>query len=134
LAQKAGTLSLTLRTLDGVEDKPMEMVRLRDLLQQESPVEENAVLPIDIVVSKEKKPFSKSEAVKEAEKLLERPLDIWLPRDTSKARKAGELGQPMLEVARKTAISKPLGEVVLQLKELRATKSRSEAEGRMSDV
>ena len=45
LAQKAGTLSLTLRTLDGVEDKPMEMVRLRDLLQQESPVEENAVQP-----------------------------------------------------------------------------------------
>ena len=45
LAQKAGTLSLTLRTLEGVEDKPMEMVRLRDLLQQESPVVENAVLP-----------------------------------------------------------------------------------------
>jgi len=45
LAQKAGTLSLTLRTLDGVEDKPLEMVRLRDLLQQESPVPENKVLP-----------------------------------------------------------------------------------------
>ncbi|WP_254440537.1 Flp pilus assembly protein CpaB [Ruegeria arenilitoris] len=39
LAQKAGTLSLTLRTLDGVEDEPMEMVRLRDLLQEEGPVE-----------------------------------------------------------------------------------------------
>lgn len=96
--------------------------------------EENAVLPIDIVVSKEKKPFTKSEAVKEAEKLLERPLDIWLPRDTGKARKAGELGQPMLEVARKTAISKPLDEVVAQVKELRATKNRREAEGRLSDV
>ncbi|CUJ98714.1 Flp pilus assembly protein CpaB [Ruegeria denitrificans] len=39
LAQRAGTLSLTLRTLDGVEDAPMEMVRLRDLLQEEGPVE-----------------------------------------------------------------------------------------------
>ncbi|MDD9726802.1 Flp pilus assembly protein CpaB [Roseovarius sp. SK2] len=39
LAQKAGTLNLTLRTLDGVEDKPMEMVRLRDLLQEEGPAE-----------------------------------------------------------------------------------------------
>lgn len=39
LAQKAGTLSLTLRTLEGVEDKPMEMVRLRDLLQEEGPAE-----------------------------------------------------------------------------------------------
>nr|WP_135507173.1 Flp pilus assembly protein CpaB [Roseovarius aestuariivivens] len=39
LAQKAGTLNLTLRTLDGVEDNPMEMVRLRDLLQEEGPAE-----------------------------------------------------------------------------------------------
>ena len=39
LAQKAGTLSLTLRTLDSVDDEVMEMVRLRDLLQEEGPVE-----------------------------------------------------------------------------------------------
>lgn len=45
LAQKAGTLSLTLRTLDGVEDRPMEMVHLRDLLQEESPVPEEESLP-----------------------------------------------------------------------------------------
>ena len=45
LAQKAGTLSLTLRTLDGVEDKPMEMVRLRDLLQEEGPAEKTVVQP-----------------------------------------------------------------------------------------
>jgi len=45
LAQKAGTLNLTLRTLDGVEDKPMEMVRLRDLLQEEGPAEKVDVQP-----------------------------------------------------------------------------------------
>jgi len=45
LAQKAGELSLTLRTLDGVEDKPLEMVRLRDLLQEESPVETGEIQP-----------------------------------------------------------------------------------------
>ncbi|WP_082677584.1 Flp pilus assembly protein CpaB [Ruegeria profundi] len=45
LAQKAGTLSLTLRTLDSVEDEPMEMVRLRDLLQEEGPVEKVDVQP-----------------------------------------------------------------------------------------
>ncbi len=45
LAQKAGTLSLTLRTLDGVEDKPMEMVRLRDLLQEEGPAEKVEIQP-----------------------------------------------------------------------------------------
>ncbi|NOD88218.1 MULTISPECIES: Flp pilus assembly protein CpaB [unclassified Ruegeria] len=45
LAQKAGTLSLTLRTLDSVEDEPMEMVRLRDLLQEEGPVEKVEAQP-----------------------------------------------------------------------------------------
>jgi pilus assembly protein CpaB len=40
LAQKAGTLSLTLRTLDGVVDAPLDMVELRDLMQEKSPVED----------------------------------------------------------------------------------------------
>ena len=40
LAQKAGTLSLTLRTLDNVLDQPLQMIELTDLLQKESPVEE----------------------------------------------------------------------------------------------
>ncbi len=45
LAQRAGTLSLTLRTLNSVEDKPLEMVELRDLLQKSSPVPEDARPP-----------------------------------------------------------------------------------------
>lgn len=40
LAQKAGTLSLTLRTLDGAVDEPLESIRLSDLLQDLSPVPE----------------------------------------------------------------------------------------------
>ncbi len=40
LAQKAGTLSLTLRTLEGVVDEPLDMVDLRDLLKEKSPLEE----------------------------------------------------------------------------------------------
>jgi pilus assembly protein CpaB len=40
LAQKAGTLSLTLRTLEGAIDEPMEYTSLKDLLQDESPVSE----------------------------------------------------------------------------------------------
>tara|TARA_R110002049_G_scaffold10127_3_gene50481 strand:- start:192453 stop:193475 length:1023 start_codon:yes stop_codon:yes gene_type:complete len=45
LAQKAGSLSLTLRTLDGVEDKPMEMVHLRDLLNEDGPAEKVLIHP-----------------------------------------------------------------------------------------
>ena len=40
LAQRAGSLSLTLRTLDGVLDEKLDMVQMRDLLQDQSPVEE----------------------------------------------------------------------------------------------
>jgi pilus assembly protein CpaB len=42
LAQKAGTLSLTLRTLDGAVDEPLESIRLSDLMQDLSPVPEEA--------------------------------------------------------------------------------------------
>lgn len=46
LAQKAGSLSLTLRTLEGVVDEPLEMVDLRDLLRQKSPVPEETKAPV----------------------------------------------------------------------------------------
>lgn len=44
LAQKAGALSLTLRTLDSVEDTPMRQIRLSDLLSDERPVETAATV------------------------------------------------------------------------------------------
>jgi len=50
LAQRAGTLSLTLRTLDGVIDAPLDMVELRDLLQEKSPVEDDEPKKPQIVV------------------------------------------------------------------------------------
>ncbi len=40
LAQKAGTLSLTLRSLDKAKDAPLDSIRLSDLLLEKSPVEE----------------------------------------------------------------------------------------------
>ena len=40
LAQNAGKLSLTLRTHDSTADQPLQMIDLRDLLQEESPVAE----------------------------------------------------------------------------------------------
>lgn len=42
LAQKAGTLSLSLRTLDGAMDEPLESLRLSDLMREVSPVPEDA--------------------------------------------------------------------------------------------
>lgn len=40
LAQKAGTLSLALRSLKNEEDKPLESIRLSDIIRDESPTEE----------------------------------------------------------------------------------------------
>lgn len=40
LAQKAGTLSLSLRSLDNAADKPLDSIRLSDILRDQSPVEE----------------------------------------------------------------------------------------------
>jgi pilus assembly protein CpaB len=40
LAQKAGTLSLTLRTLDAATDRPLASIKLTDILREESPVTE----------------------------------------------------------------------------------------------
>ena len=39
LAQKAGTLSLSLRTLDAVVDEPLEGIRLSDIMREAKPVE-----------------------------------------------------------------------------------------------
>jgi len=50
LAQKAGTLSLTLRTLNGVIDEPMDMISLDDLLQQKSPVPDDELTKSTIKV------------------------------------------------------------------------------------
>lgn len=40
LAEKAGTLSLSLRGLNNGEDKPIESIRLSDIIRDESPTEE----------------------------------------------------------------------------------------------
>lgn len=42
LAQRAGQLSLSLRSLENEEDKPLESVRLVDILNSKSPIEEDA--------------------------------------------------------------------------------------------
>ncbi|WP_170786951.1 Flp pilus assembly protein CpaB [Ruegeria lacuscaerulensis] len=46
LAQKAGQLSLSLRSLDETENKPLEAVRLSDILLEKSPVEDGTPQPV----------------------------------------------------------------------------------------
>lgn len=46
LAQRAGTLSLTLRSFDPAEDRPLESVRLSDIVLDKSPVPETEARPM----------------------------------------------------------------------------------------
>ncbi|WP_420585316.1 Flp pilus assembly protein CpaB [Ruegeria sp.] len=46
LAQKAGQLSLSLRSLQIEEDKPLEAIRLSDIMLENSPVEDGAPKPV----------------------------------------------------------------------------------------
>ena len=48
LAQQAGRLSLTLRTLDSVVDEPMESIRLSDIIRDKSPTEEGPKLTVKV--------------------------------------------------------------------------------------
>ena len=50
LAQKAGTLSLSLRTLDSVVDAPLESIRLSDILPDKSPVKETTVVATTVKI------------------------------------------------------------------------------------
>jgi len=88
--------------------------------------EDHAGMPIDIVVSKQKKPFSLPDSLKEAVRFLERPLDHWLPRDDKKARKASDLGKPIIEAARGTAIAKPLAKLCARIQDIYASSNRRE--------
>lgn len=89
--------------------------------------EDHVSMPIDIIVNKEKKPFSQPESIKEAIRFLERPISHWVPRDTAKVKKAKDLGKPILEVSRRSAIAKPIAQLVSQIEEIYANATRREA-------
>ncbi|MDJ0629614.1 MAG: AAA family ATPase [Rhodobacter sp.] len=96
--------------------------RLIDLYTQE-----HVRLPISVVVSMEKQPFSRSESLKEATNFLERPLEHWLPRDDARAKKAADSGQPILEVSRRSPIAKPLSKLAARIEEIQTNGARREA-------
>lgn len=48
LAQRAGTLSLSLRTLDAVVDEPLESIKLSDIIRDKSPTEEGPKATIKV--------------------------------------------------------------------------------------
>lgn len=70
--------------------------------------EEHVGLPVEIVVNREQRPFIKSEIIREAENVLETRLNHWLPDNPKVARKAVDLGQPIIEMKTRSNLGKAL--------------------------
>ncbi|WP_288927422.1 AAA family ATPase [uncultured Maritimibacter sp.] len=76
--------------------------------------DDHAALPVQVVVSKEKKPGAAH--VKEAEHFLGQTLATWLPRDDKTAARARAHGQPMALSGQKAPVSRAMGPVVDQIR------------------
>ncbi|MEW9922220.1 CpaE family protein [Marimonas sp. MJW-29] len=81
-------------------------------------------LPIEIVINNEKKPLVRGRHHVEAAKVLERPLDIWLPQDVPTARAAIDRGVPLNEVSKRSPLTRAIRQVaktVIQTQKSHAT-------------
>lgn len=70
--------------------------------------EDSPVLPIEIVVTHEKRPMFLSGHHKEASKVLERGLAHWLAHDEKSATSAMDRGEPVAQMHRSSELSKTL--------------------------
>ena len=77
--------------------------------------EGNVGLPVQIVINRERRPMLKSEHIREAEKILETKFTHWLPDDPKLARKAADLGQPIVRMKPKSDLGKALSKLASTL-------------------
>jgi pilus assembly protein CpaE len=73
--------------------------------------ETNAGLKVEMVVNRERRPLVKSAHIKEAERVLNEPLLHWLPDAPREARRAADLGQPVVELYRYSALARGFGKL-----------------------
>lgn len=70
--------------------------------------EDTLNLNVDVVVNYEKKPLLPHSHHKQAAKVLNRPLNGWLPFDPKAAREASDRGVPLSEAAARSALAKAI--------------------------
>jgi len=80
--------------------------RLVDFYHQDHPA-----LKIEFAVNRESRPMFKSAEVREAEGVLETRLTHWLPDAPREARKAADLGRPMVDLYPSCGLSKAIGKL-----------------------
>jgi Flp pilus assembly CpaE family ATPase len=73
--------------------------------------EDNAGLAIELIVSRQARPIVKSPQVKEAERVLGAPFACWLPDQPREARKAADMGRPVVELHPSAKLSRAIGKL-----------------------
>ncbi len=99
-----------------------QMRRMIDLY-----ADDHAALPIDLVVSKQTRPFIPGADIKEAETFLERKLEFWVPDDSRSAKRANDKGRPILHERPKSPIAKAMAPAIGVLREMQASTTRRRA-------
>ncbi|MDH5798901.1 MAG: AAA family ATPase [Paracoccaceae bacterium] len=77
--------------------------------------EEHINLPIEIVVNHEAKPVFQAPHQKEAAKVLERPLNFWLPDNPKVARSAVDRGEPIVATAQSSDLGKAMRKMATKI-------------------
>ena len=70
--------------------------------------EDHMTLPVTMVVNAEKRPLLQSAALKEAARLLDRPLNHWIPLDPAPMRRARDMGVPVILGAKRSGASRAM--------------------------
>ena len=83
--------------------------------------EDHVGLLINVVINHEDRPFVKSAHHKEAEKVLDTKLGHWLPDNAKAARKAVDLGQPVVVYSGSANLSKALRKLALSVQNTQST-------------
>jgi pilus assembly protein CpaE len=79
--------------------------------------EANLGLGVDVVVNRESKPLIRSEGQKEAEAVLETRFVHWIPENGKAARRAVDLGRPVVEAQAGSDMAKALRKLAASLRE-----------------
>lgn len=77
--------------------------------------EENLSLPIEVIISQEKKPIVMNRHHVEAAKALERKFRHWLPYDRRTACEAADRGKPLSAISARSGLCKAIGRVAFDL-------------------
>lgn len=71
-------------------------------------LEERMPLPFEVIASQERKPMVLGKQAREAHKVLETRIRHWLPAEPAAARRAADLGRPVVDLSPSCSLSKAL--------------------------